>query len=101
MTEHRMGEMLAEPNSRSFVPPESLSWCISATSLEAWHEEGIVLTKAHRMKVKGSFHVPRCGAQTDHHISRCEPAPQGWPQCKRCLKKDSVVIPPAFRVAWL
>ena len=93
--------MIGAKKQRSFVPPESLSWCISATGLEAYQRDGIILEKAHLIVAQDGFHHPGCGAQVAHHISRCEPAPQGWPQCKRCLKKDSVVIPPAFRVAWL
>src|SRR3990167_5432734 len=84
-----------EPSDRKFVPPESVSWCISDTSKKAWDGEGIVLTKAHRIKVKTDLrgnkaHVPLCGAQVAHYEIYCVQAPQGWPQCKACTKSLKV-----------
>ena len=84
------------------VQPESVSWCIDQIALRGWDYEGIVLSKAHRIREKEVRpgwiqHIPICGAPVSHLANRCIAAPEKWPACRHCAKKLSPVsIPKVF-----
>jgi len=74
------------------VPPESLSWCISADALRLFNKAGVILQKAHIVEARGDqwgrpYHRPVCGAFVEHLVAQCEPAPEGWPACRHCSKR--------------
>ena len=97
--------VMADADGRGFVSREATTWCISGTLERGQKIDGIILGKAHRIFTKQDsfgrvFHVPQCGAPMAHLPGACVPAPEGWPQCKRCRKKAGEKVPPAFLVAF-
>src|SRR3990167_595787 len=81
---------------REFVAPETVTWCIDETSAQAHRVEGLLLTKAHHVKVVDGWHKPACGAQVAHTIDQCVSAPAGWPQCRRCSLRPKTPVPSVF-----
>ena len=84
------------------VPPETLSWCISAFALEQWKERGEMLQRAHQCREKdtrhyGVVHFPVCGTYMRHVKDGCAKAPESWPACRKCARKPSSTgVPAAF-----
>ncbi|KKK79169.1 hypothetical protein LCGC14_2836180 [marine sediment metagenome] len=77
------------------VAPESLSWCVSELSVRAWEGEGLMLERSHQVAEKDACHRPLCGAQVFHPVSHCAPAPEGWPACRHCTKREQKSVVPA------
>ena len=90
---------------RQFLPREVISWCISETSFQAYEQEGLILTKAHRTRVVADSygilsHKPKCGAALLHLATDCVVGPERWPQCRKCALKESPIgVPTVFEEA--
>lgn len=92
-------------SNREFVGHEDFSWCIHKISLDYWRANGVILEKAHRVKLITKwgvkFHMPICGSTVEHQESHHQEAPVGWPQCKRCSRHKGMSIPKVFEEALL